>query len=374
MCFSDHLGEDVGSLVVSFLVERRRVSRSSDFGFDKIVCFGETMAGIGSVSKAWRRITKAVLMRDDRIYLVASGMCDAAEFLSAFPQARSLRIGGAWNVPARGKARAGDIAAVLASRAVERLDLCSADMRSCSRLGNMAGLRALRLRCPQLRDLDLRPLAKLVSLDTLDLSRMAQLLDLRTLSALTGLQDLNLGSTDAEDLGGLSTLVRLRTLRFISCPEFHDLGPLSTLVALKQLMLSDCGQLRDLRPLSALVGLRSLDLSGCSELSNIQPLSALVGLQKLSLFWCEEVTDVTPLSSLVALQDLDLGCMELLTDVRPLSTLVGLQELNLIGCKRVTNVQALSALVALHSLDRCFCDELSACPYDCPSRASRLGR
>ena len=195
MRFSDHLGEDVGSLVVSFLLERRRVSRSFDFGFrdgfDKIVCFGETMAGIGSVSKAWRRLTKAELMRDDRMYLVASGMCDAAECLSAFPQARSLRIGagigGAWNVPARGKARAGDIAAVLASRAVERLDLCSADVRSCSRLGNMAGLRALRLRCPQLRDLDLRPLAKLVSLDTLDLSRMAQLLDLRTLSALTGL-------------------------------------------------------------------------------------------------------------------------------------------------------------------------------------------
>jgi hypothetical protein len=119
------------------------------------------------------------------MYLVTSGMCDAAECLSAFPQARSLRIEGAWNVP--NKVRAGDVAAVLASRAVERLDLSSADMRSCSRLGNMAGLRALRLRCPQLRDLDLRPLAKLVSLDTLDLSRMAQLLDLRTLSALTGL-------------------------------------------------------------------------------------------------------------------------------------------------------------------------------------------
>jgi hypothetical protein len=123
MPFSDHLGEDVGSLVVSFLVERRRVSYHSleswgfDFGFDKIVCFGETMAGIGSVSKAWRRLTKAVLMRDDRMYLVTSGMCDAAECLSAFPQARSLRIEGAWNVP--NKVRAGDVAAVLASRAVE---------------------------------------------------------------------------------------------------------------------------------------------------------------------------------------------------------------------------------------------------------------
>ncbi len=94
------------------------------------------MGGIGSVCRSWRRLVKGVLMGDELAWLRVQGAAEAAECLSSFPHAKSLRIVG--------DAAAGEIVSALRSGSVARLAITKNNVvRGCKGLGQLVGLRAL---------------------------------------------------------------------------------------------------------------------------------------------------------------------------------------------------------------------------------------
>ena len=96
------------------------------------------IGGIGSVCRSWRRLAKGVLMGDELAWLRVEGAAEAAECLSSFPHAKSLRIVG--------DAAAGEIVSALGSGSVARLAIAhNSVVRDCEGLGELVGLRALRI-------------------------------------------------------------------------------------------------------------------------------------------------------------------------------------------------------------------------------------
>jgi hypothetical protein len=155
------------------------------------------MRGIGSVSKAWRRLANGVLMGDELAHLSATGAAAAAECLSAFPRAQSLRVVG--------NARVGDIVAVLGSRRVIRLQLTrNSVVRGCERLGQLVGLRALYLTQLKLRVRDVGALSALVGLQSLRLifCKLGAASLMPVLARMTQLTSLGLGLNRIGDVGG----------------------------------------------------------------------------------------------------------------------------------------------------------------------------
>ena len=118
------------------------------------------IGGIGSVCRSWRRLVKGILMGDKLAWLRVQGAAEAAECLSSFPHAKSLRIVG--------DAAAGAIVSALGSGSVARLAIAkNSVVRDCEGLGRLVGLRALYItecrnlapslgRMTQLTSLDLR--------------------------------------------------------------------------------------------------------------------------------------------------------------------------------------------------------------------------
>ena len=167
------------------------------------------MHGIGSVSRLWRCLAKGVLMGDELAWLRVRGAAAAAECMSCFPRALSLRIVGG--------ARARDIGAVLGSRSVMRLALATnAVMRGCEGLGPLVGLRALYIRhCGRLRDV--AALSSLVDLRTLHVfstnvraGSLAPSLALMTQLTLLDLRDNDIGAAGAASLAPSLALVAQR--------------------------------------------------------------------------------------------------------------------------------------------------------------------
>ena len=97
-------------------------------------------------------------MGDELAWLRVQGAAEAAECLSSFPHAKSLRIVG--------DAAAGEIVAVLGSGSVARLAIANNSVvRDCEGLGQLVGLRALYIR--QCRNLE--SLGRMTELTSLDL-------------------------------------------------------------------------------------------------------------------------------------------------------------------------------------------------------------
>jgi hypothetical protein len=94
------------------------------------------MGGIGSICRSWRRLVKGVLMGDELAWLRVKGAAEAAECLSSFPHAKSLRIVG--------DAAAGEIVSALGSGSVARLAIgYNHVVRDCEVVDQLVGLRAL---------------------------------------------------------------------------------------------------------------------------------------------------------------------------------------------------------------------------------------
>ena len=118
------------------------------------------IGGIGSVCRSWRRLAKGILMGDELAWLRVQGAAEAAECLSSFPHAKSLRIVG--------DAAAGEIASALGSGSVARLAIANNSVvRDCEGLGELVGLRALCI--TECRNLE--SLGRMTELTSLDLSR-----------------------------------------------------------------------------------------------------------------------------------------------------------------------------------------------------------
>ena len=129
-----HAPIDLPEPVLVMIVSRvRDVMPATAKAVERSLC-ATMMRGIGSASKLWRHLAKGVLMRDELAWLTVPGAAAAAECISSFPRALSLRVVGG--------ARGGDIAAVLGSRLVIRLALAKNNvMHDCDGLSQLVGLR-----------------------------------------------------------------------------------------------------------------------------------------------------------------------------------------------------------------------------------------
>jgi hypothetical protein len=131
-----HAPIEVPEEVLTMIVLLLRGSTSAAADAEARSLYAGLIGGIGSVCRTWRRLVKGVLMGDELAWLRVRGAAEAAECLSSFPHAKSLRIVG--NVAA------GEIVAVLGSRSVARLAIAhNRVVRGCEGLGQLVGLRAL---------------------------------------------------------------------------------------------------------------------------------------------------------------------------------------------------------------------------------------
>ncbi|MDD2868159.1 leucine-rich repeat domain-containing protein [Neomegalonema sp.] len=120
--------------------------------------------------------------------------------------------------------------------------------------------------------------------------------NLMPLAGLTGLQELNLASTEVRDLTPLAGLTELRTLD-LSYTPISDLTPLAGLTKLQKLYLSSTS-VGDLTPLAGLIGLQELGLRSTS-VSDLAPLAGLTGLRTFYLSRGSS-HDLMPLVPLIA--------------------------------------------------------------------------
>jgi hypothetical protein len=122
--------------VLTMIVLLLRDSTSAAADAEARSLYAGLIGGIGSVCRSWRRLVKGVLMGDELAWLRVQGAAEAAECLSSFPHAKSLRI--------IGDAAAGEIVAVLGSGSVARLAIAkNSVVRNCECLDQLVGLRAL---------------------------------------------------------------------------------------------------------------------------------------------------------------------------------------------------------------------------------------
>ena len=138
-----HAPIDLSEDVLTMIVLRLRATPATADAEARSLYAGETrslyagvMGGIGSVCRSWRRLVKGVLMGDELAWLRVQGAAEAAECLSSFSHAKSLRIVG--------DAAAVEIVSALGSGSVARLALAKNNVvRDCEGLGQLVGVRAL---------------------------------------------------------------------------------------------------------------------------------------------------------------------------------------------------------------------------------------
>lgn len=217
-------------------------------------------------------------------------------------------------------------------------------------------------------------LQNLTSLETLDLSGNAELIDVDALAGLLGLVSLDLsqsgvGKVDA--LAGLAALTRL-DLRGVGWHHFAgDIAPLASLTSLKVLditgdQVDDIGALTgmtsldtlrggqnlfdDVTPLAMLTSLRHLELFG-NPIASVDALAGMTGLEYLDLNWTL-VDDLSPLAGMTSLAYLDASRREPGGPNVDLSPLAGMASLETLGLwqQRVTDTSPLDGLPALTTL------------------------
>ena len=133
-----HAPIELPEQVLTMIVLLLRDSTSAAADAEARSLYAGLMGGIGSVCRSWRRLVKGILMGDELAWLRVQGAAEAAECLSSFPHAKSLRIVG--------DAAAGEIVAVLGSGSVARLAIANNSVvRDCECLDQLVGLRALEI-------------------------------------------------------------------------------------------------------------------------------------------------------------------------------------------------------------------------------------
>jgi internalin A len=174
----------------------------------------------------------------------------------------------------------------------------------------------------------------------LDLSRLEYLTRLPPeLARLTSLKSLSLKKCKqfSGDLRLLAELKSLQSLELSECELSGDLRPLAGLTSLQTLDLSGCTRLiGGLSPLAGLTSLQTLDLAICEQLTgDLSPLAGLTSLQTLALAGCEQLRGgLSPLAELKSLHWLDLHGCAWIRRFSPLESLLPtLHELYLAGCK-----------------------------------------
>ncbi|MDD4890558.1 MAG: hypothetical protein PHU85_11595 [Phycisphaerae bacterium] len=157
---------------------------------------------------------------------------------------------------------------------------------------------------------DLRPLARLGKLTSLELVGAENVKDLSPLGKLTSLTSVTLTGLSCDSVAGISSLSNLTALDLSGAKTLADLSPVGRLAQLRMVNLSDCVKVANLAPLSQLTALTSVNLSGCEAVRDLGPLEKLAKtLAALNLNGCAKVTDVQVLPKLTKLKTVDLrGC------------------------------------------------------------------
>jgi len=178
----------------------------------------------------------------------------------------------------------------------------------------------------------------------------------------TGAVELNLNGLALNRLPReLARLTSLQSLELAWYEQLNDFSPLAGLTSLQTLVGFGIEQLKDLSPLAGLTSLQTLNLSGCEQLKDLSPLAGLTSLQTLNLSWCEQLNDLSPLARLTSLQTLALSGCEQLNDLSPLAGLTSLGELDLSGClgiRRFAQLESLLPTLKKLSLFDCKLDDL----------------
>jgi hypothetical protein len=124
--------------VLTMIVRLLRDSTSAAADAEARSLYAGLMGGIGSVCGSWRRLVKGALMGDELAWLRVQGTAEAAECLSSYPHAKSIRIVG--------DAAAGEIVSALGSGSVARLAIAHNSLvHDCECLDQLVGLRALKI-------------------------------------------------------------------------------------------------------------------------------------------------------------------------------------------------------------------------------------
>ena len=170
---------------------------------------------------------------------------------------------------------------------------------------------------------------------------LSQISDLEPLARLTSLEWLDLGSTRVSDLAPLAKLTALESLNLVET-EVSDVGPLASLTALGRLGLAFTS-VSDIGPIANLTTLQWLDLA-FTPVSCFDPLSKLTALKFLILDGAQ-ISDIGQIASLTALELLDLSDTQV-SDIGQIASLTALEELNLSGTQ-VSDIGPISDLAAL---------------------------
>ena len=253
---------------------------------------------------------------------------------------------------------------------LEEVDICDINITNLEPLSELTGLIYLNLHS-NLRIDSLRPLSKLVNLQTLALKSvqvggyidiLESMKDLRCLDLincgvqdsdliiigeLQNIQQLNLSYNLLSDISTVELPQNIRELN-LSRNQIIDLSPLSNMYNLKTLNLR-YNSIENIDPLSELTGLTYLNLRN-NRIQNIDSLSELTGLNYLNLHSNSQIKSIRPLEGLVKLETLILENINVGDDVCALEFMSGLTRLNLSNC-HVSHIQPLNNMLNLEILN-----------------------
>jgi Leucine-rich repeat (LRR) protein len=219
-------------------------------------------------------------------------------------------------------------------------------------LAELKELSSLQLRWHHSLE-DLRPLDQLKNLKHLDLFTKRPTGDLNGLATLNQLESLEVviwGDSDLKPLADLTNLRRL-VLKVFDAEELDNLGALAKLQNLEELHLElNRGTDYDLTPLGNVRGLKSLRISSCPGPIDLSPLVKLQELASILLISCRGEIDLNPLGEISGLERLTLYECTAVRDVSPLAKIVGLKFLNLRECSNAANLGDLATLTNLEDL------------------------
>lgn len=213
-----------------------------------------------------------------------------------------------------------------------------------SPIAGLTGLGELSVNEVSLGDEQIWPyvatLTGLISLDVQD----TPVSDASALSALTGLEELQLSGTDVTSVTFVEDLPDLRAL-WISWSGVADISPVYGLTALEELAISGLG-IDDIGFAADMTDLAVLIMSDCS-VTDFAPLATLTALRHLEVSGCG-LTDVSFLSDLVPLEVLEVSD-NAIEDFGPIVTMTQLVELD-IGGTGLSDIGFLEDFVELELL------------------------
>ncbi|CAN1805511.1 Disease resistance protein L6 [Linum perenne] len=141
-------------------------------------------------------------------------------------------------------------------------------------LSNLTELRLIHLKASEIHGLGLD------NLETLDVSGCIQLVDVTGLAKLISLQKLNMSNCwSIEELPDISGMKSLNILDLSECIKLIKVIGLEKLESLEQLHMAGCKSVKELPDMSDLKNLWLINFKGCTKLKKVK------GLEKLEKLW-----------------------------------------------------------------------------------------